>query len=422
MSDRVTWYRFNLPETRRGSVVSNARKLVPVNTPTLVLKRSEVTPRPSANDVGAAAAIPAPLGSPIATRLGAFVALCGVAAALGYGGYTLYTCLRDSFAVPTILSASSDVVAATTLRLSELRVERVRAVAEIEGIDADLGGAEQALTRLQELKRTSSDAKHWTTRMTSSKATLSTAELEALESQKRVIVDMLAEQRVLTNRAQKDVEAGLISRTDFARQQQALSQVQLALLDNTRAMSRGQSALEESQLAQQALAQDSAPQMPELVTRQEQMIRVDLEIVRIEAERRAKKAQREALVERVAQVDEMVMQIEERPLFQAAERDLELAFVPYTQLPGVATGAEVYDCVWGLVWCQPVGSVSQMVPGEVLQADPWGSQVRGEYVVLDLTNHQAARAKTLRIRSWGKKAPAPAAPPREPKPEVAESH
>lgn len=403
--------------------MSNARKLVPVNSPTLVLKRSEVLPQPTANDVvnppvtdlGADERASSGLG----TRLGALVALCGVAAALGYGGYTVYSCARDSFAVPTILSRSSDVVAATTLKLGELHVERVRAVAEIEGIDADLAGAEQAISRLRELKRTSSDALHWTTRMTSQKASLSAAELEALESQKRVISDMLSEQQALTDRAQKDVEAGLISRTEFARQQQSLSQVQLALLDNTRAMSRGQSALVESQLARQALAEESAPQMPELVTRQEQMIRVDLEIVRIEAERRAKVAQREALVERVAQVDEMVQQIEERPLFQAVEKDLELAFVPYTQLSGVSAGADVYSCAWGLFWCRAVGTVSVMVPGEVVQADPWGSQVRGEYVVLNLTEHEAARSKTLRIRGWDRKVPAPATPAAaEPGPEA----
>jgi hypothetical protein len=409
--------------------VSNARKLVPVNSPTLVLKRSEALPPAganpaSANDVvqGSALATTAvattveggPVGSSvantpsIATRISAFVALCGVTAALGYGGYTVYACARDSFAVPTILSPSSDVVAATTLKLGELHVERVRALAEIEGIDADLGGAEQALGRLRELKRTSSDALQWTNKMTSQKATVSAAELEALESQKRVIADMLAEQRELTAKAQQDVEAGIISRSEFARQQQALSQVQLALLDNTRAMSRGQSALVESQLARQALSEQSAPQMPELVTRQEQMIRVDLEIVRIDAERRAKVAQRDALVERVAQVDEMVQQIEERPLFQAVERDLELAFVPYSQLAGVAPGAEVHECVWGLFWCHAVGTVAQMVPGEVVQADPWGSQVRGEYVVLNLTEHEAARAKTLRIRTWGRRAVPPA--------------
>lgn len=404
--------------------MSNARKLVPVNSPTLVLKRSEVFPQSTANDVvkvpGAESADGAATGPGAGTRLAAFVALSCVAAAVAYGGYSVYCCARDSFAVPTILSPSSPEVAAITLKLGELHVERVRAVAEIEGIDADLAGAEEAVGRLHELKQTSSDALHWTSKMTSQKAHMSTAEIEALESQKRVISEMLAEQQELTARAQRDVEAGVISRSDFARQQQALSQVQLALLDNTRAMSRGQSALVESQLAQQALSQQSAPQMPELVTRQEQMIRVDLEIVRIEAEKRAKIAARDALVERVAQVDEMVQQIEERPLFQAQEQELELAFVPYTQLDGVRPGADVYSCLWGLLWCERVGSVAQMVRGEAVQADPWGSQVRGEYVVLNLAQHEAARAKTLRIRGWDRRPVPPSPGGSEPaKPEVA---
>ena len=87
--------------------MSNARKLVPVNSPTLVLKRSEVYPQASANDVVKTPTLVEPAGiesAPgVGTRLGAFAALCGVAAALAYGGYTVYSCVRDSFAVPTIL-------------------------------------------------------------------------------------------------------------------------------------------------------------------------------------------------------------------------------------------------------------------------------------------------------------------------------
>ncbi len=409
--------------------MSNARKLVSVSSPTLVLKRSDVFPRPNANDATVAPpgsaissepkSAPAPAYSGLGTRLSAFVALCGVATALSYGAYSLYACSRDSFAVPTILSPSSDVVVAATLKLSELRVERVRAVAEIEGIDADLGGSDEALTQLQALKRTTDGAVHWTTRMTSQKAGESAVELAALADQKRVIGEMLAAQQDLTGKARKDVEAGLISRSEYSRQEQALNQVQLALLDNTRAVSRGKSALQENQLAQQALSRHTAPQMPELVTRQEQMIRVDLEIVRVEADKRAKTAERNALVERVAQLDEMVQQIEERPLFQAQERELELAFVPYTQLGGVKPGAQVVSCLWGLVWCHTVGRVSELVPGEVVQADPWGSHTRGEYVVLQLEDHEAARAKTLRIRSWGEAADAASRP--QVKPQAAAS-
>jgi len=324
-----------------------------------------------------------------------------VAAVIAFAGYSLYACARDSFVVPTILSPSSEPVVATKLRLGELRVERVRAMAEMDSLDADLNGSEKALGRLRDLERTTGDALHYTSALTSQKTEENNAELAALQQQKQLLVSMLNSQEQLTNRAQKDVEAGLISRSEFARQQQALSQTQLALLDNNRATLRGRSAVDENNLTQAALTRQAAPKTPELVHRQEQLIRVELEIVRIDSEKRAKAAQRDALVERVAQIDEMVQQIEERPLFQAMDKDLELAFVPYTQLSGVAPGAGVYSCVWGLVWCHSVGVVSDLVPGEVVQADPWGSSTRGEYAVLELTDHDAARAKTLRIRSWG---------------------
>ncbi|HVZ33318.1 MAG TPA: hypothetical protein VG963_12890 [Polyangiaceae bacterium] len=334
------------------------------------------------------------------TRLGAAAVLGAVLVALGYGAYSAYTASRDAFVVPTILSPSSDAVVATKLRLGELRVERVRSVAELEGAEADLSGAEQALGRLVDLKRTTGDAKHWHAKMTSQRVHESSVDVASLSSQKEVLTAMLSEQTRQTQKAQKELDAGLISRADYARLESGLNQTRLALLDNERAAAHGETTLQESSLAQQALQSGAAPQSPELASQQEQLIRVDLEIVRLDAERRAKTAERDALVERIAQIDEMVEQIEERPLYQALEKDLELAFVPYTQLPGVTPGQEVYNCLWGVVWCHEVGTVAQRVPGEVVQPDPWGSSTRGEYVVLALDDHAAAHAKTLRIRSW----------------------
>jgi hypothetical protein len=140
--------------------------------------------------------------------------------------------------------------------------------------------------------------------------------------------------------------------------------------------------------------------MPELLTRQEQMIRVELELVHIDSEKRSKLAQRSALTERIAKIDELATELKSRPLFQAAEKSIDMAFVPYTQIDGVTRGATVYSCVWGLFMCRPVGTVSEVVPGEVILPDPWGNPTRGQYAVLNLQDREAARAKTLRVRSW----------------------
>jgi hypothetical protein len=346
------------------------------------------------------AILPSQKNIAFSTRLGALATLGAIALGACYGVYSVYTAARDAFVVPTIMSPSSEAVIATKLRLGELRVERVRAVGDLEGVEADLAGADQALARLVELKRTTGEGRHWATHMTSHKARENAAELNALSSQKEVLSNMLASQQRLTARAQKDFEAGLISRSEYAHQEQALNEMRLQMLDNGRATARGEYAQDETNFAQLALARTDAPPTPELVNRQEQLIRVDLEIVRLDSERRAKAAVRDALAERIAQIDEMVQQIEDRPLFQALDKDLELAFVPYTQLPGMTAGAEVYDCLWGVAFCRSVGTVAARVPGEVTQPDSWGSATRGEYVVLDLKDHSAAHAKTLRIRAW----------------------
>ena len=103
--------------------------------------------------------------------------------------------------------------------------------------------------------------------------------------------------------------------------------------------------------------------MPEMLTFEEQLIRIELEIVRLESEQRSKLAQKQAVTERLAKIDELDAQLKSRPIFQAVTRSLDVAFVPYTQLDGVAAGADVYECVWGLFWCKPVGSVRPAHPG-----------------------------------------------------------
>jgi hypothetical protein len=65
----------------------------------------------------------------------------------------------------------------------------------------------------------------------------------------------------------------------------------------------------------------------------------------------------------------------------------------------------VYHCnFWGLFGCVQVGKISELVPGEALAQDPWGSSARGEYVLLDLTEKSAAQYRSLRVRPAPSKA------------------
>jgi len=350
--------------------------------------------------------IVAPLAtSTVRTRLFAGFILLALMAGFGAVGHTVYRALRDSFVAPAILSPDSDVVIANKLKISEVEVERARASAEMEGIEADLAAADHALRRLEQLSKTAAKALDWMAGATSRKASENNADVKALAEQKKVIVDMLSEQRKLVAKARVDVDAGIISRSDYARETQTLNQLQLALIENQRTALQSESSLQETMLAKQALARRSAI-TPELIAHQEEMIRVELEITKLESEKHAKLAQKKAVAARLAKIDELDAQLRGRPIFQAINRSLDVAFVPYTQLDGVEPGAQVYSCIWGLVWCKEVGSVAQLVPGEVILPDPWGNQARGQYAVLNLVDHDAARDKTLRIRPGS----APAAP------------
>jgi hypothetical protein len=352
--------------------------------------------------VGAPVASELPLrhGPGIGARAFSLVMLCGVASALGYAAYTAYGATRDSYVAPAILSPDSDIVLASKLKLAEMADDRARASAERDDVDAVIEADEQGIARLGGLQRKLENAVHWTSEITSARASTGAAALRSLLQQKQVMEDMLAGQRTLTQKAQADLAAGVISRTDYAKEAQALDQLQLALLDNSRARRDSEGALQEAELAQLAVRKpDDAPLTPELMAHEEQVIRLELEVAHLESEKRSKLAEHAALNERIAKLDELAGQLSSRPIYQAAQKSLDVAFVPYTQIDGVESGSKVFACVWGLLFCKQVGAVAELVPGEAVSADPWGAPARGQYAVLSLWSPEAARLKTLRVRS-----------------------
>lgn len=352
---------------------------------------------------------PPTLKSNARTRTLSLLALGLTASVFVWIGRTAYYAASDSFVAPSILSPDSDVVLANKLRFSELIVERARALAELESLESDLSAAEQAIARLEGLRETASKALRWTSELTSVKASTSEADLRALAEQKRVLEAMLERQADLARRARADVDAGLISRADYAREAQALTHIELSLIETGRATIQSKSTRYETKLAQRALARHGeAPSMPELIARNEQLVRLELEILRLQSEQRSKQAQKRALGERIGKIDELAAQLRSRPIFQATEKSLDVAFVPYTQIEGVEPGARVHSCVWGLFFCKDVGSVAELVPGEVILPDPWGSQARGQYAVLDLRDRASAMSKVLRVRGTTSAARAPA--------------
>ncbi len=333
------------------------------------------------------------------TRIFAFAALLGFATGVGYVGREIYRAATDSFVAPIILSPDNDLVLAYKMKLDELTVERSKTVAEAEAVDADLIAGEKALVRLAAMTKSASDGMAWTKSMTTEQSYAGTLDLRALAQQKVVLGEMVAKQDRLVRDAKANLDATLISRTDFAKEQQTLDQLHIAAIENERTKLQSDLFMRQATLARSSLtSQSGAPLMPEAILREHQLLQVELEQLKIEAEMRTKRAEKRLLSEKLLKIDEIGAQLRARPLFQATTRSIDVAFVPYTQIEGVTKGAAVYDCVLGLLHCKPVGAVAEIVPGEVILPDPWGNQARGQYAILELREHDSAKSKTLRVR------------------------
>lgn len=332
------------------------------------------------------------------TRIMAFFALVGFTSGLAYAGHQTYRAATDSFVAPIILSPDSDVVLTNKLKVAEFQVERSRTRAQSDAIAADLEACDRAIARLLELRAVADKGLRWTTTVNARQVTASAVDMETLARQRDVLRAMLEKQQGLARSAEANLEAGLVAKTDYARELQTLDQLRLALLENERTVLQSKLQMQQVALAQQSLAGRDAPPMPEIIMREDQLVRLELEIMRLESEKRSKVAERKVLDEKLAKIDELETQLKARPIFRAVEQRMEVAFVPYTQIDGVRQGSDVYECVWGLVHCKPVGKVAEVVPGEVILPDPWGNQARGQYAVLDLVDHESAKSKTLRVR------------------------
>ena len=332
-------------------------------------------------------------------RVFAAVALAAFAAGLGYAGNEGYRAATDSFVAPMILSPDNDLVLQTKAKMGELEVERGRILAEAEAIDADLVAADKALARLKALQSTMTNALAWTKEITNHQASTGRHELRALAQQKAVLAAMAEKQERISKEASANLAASLISRADQAKEQLAFDQVQLALLENERARLQSEASLGQAYLAQRSLATKGTTMMPEAIAREEQLVRIELEISRLESEQRAKRTEKKVVLAKLAKMDELEAQLKGRPLFRATEKSIEVAFVPYTQSEGVGSGSVVYDCIWSIFHCKPVGTITEMVPGEIILPDPWGNQARGQYAVLKLDEHESAKSKVLRVRA-----------------------
>lgn len=291
-------------------------------------------------------------------RLLSLVALAIALLLLSRGGVAAYRALTDSFVAPFILSPDNDALLQHRITLNRLLVERENLADRLREIGASIEVDDQAIRRLEDLLR--HDA-------ATNLRTLSTRQRTELRATLR------GKEEYLTRLGQ-DLAAGLAHRSDFERERVAMHQLRAAVHGNTR----------------------------EQLSTHEMVMRLEVELLRRRADRNNRALELKRTQNALARMDEVLGQMRSRPLFRALDKSQHVAFVPYGELKGVQSGAPVFHCrLWSFLDCIPVGKVSEIVPGEVVTQDPWGSLARGQYAVLDLSDPAAARSKSLRVRRTG---------------------
>ncbi|MCA9676326.1 MAG: hypothetical protein KC464_14910 [Myxococcales bacterium] len=349
--------------------------------------------------------------SHVRTRIAALAALAVTAAVLGWLARNIYYIATDSWVAPIQLSPDSDKVVQLRLQLSRQTSELARVEAEVARIDADVDAIDAAIAGLSTMRGESKQSMTWEAGVRGEELARLDRVVAHLQQQRELLGRLQDRQRDVTSEARDDLAAGLIDRDELRRQEQALDGLALQVSDNERQLEEAQLRRREADIARRAYraeldgdgATSAGPalprgRMPEVAAGDERETRLEIEMMKLASERRGLVAVRAAAADRLAKERELLDEIQARPLYRAMHTSTDVAFVPYDDLDGVAPGARVMACVWGLFSCHDVGRVTEILPGEVVTEDPWGDLARGQFIVLDLDEPGAIREKVLRVR------------------------
>ena len=343
----------------------------------------------------------------IKTRLFSITALLAVAGVAVYALLTIVRVFTDSWVAPINLSPDNDKIIQLNLQLTRQVAEMERVAAEVEKIDNQIVGIDAGLEKIQRLHENTQNLMQWGARSSRYELDLTNKTVGLIRDQQATLNELYDQRLAEVERARSNAAANLITRTQLEQQEAQLEQLGMqrkqmekALLEtegHQRKMSVNTGAYAAAARKSRNLAAVRA-NMPDIVRRQEQMIRLELEEVQLMSEKRGLLAMKETAERNLGRLRKVLDQIKGRPLYRAIRTDTNVAFIPYDQLEGVSVGATVLKCSFAVFNCQPAGRIKKLIPGEVVTQDPWGEMARGRYAMLDLTDPIAVQEKILRVR------------------------
>jgi hypothetical protein len=313
-----------------------------------------------------------------------YAVLLGV---LAYAFIMGFYAINTTWAAPVILSASDEKsldflqkLVTSKQMLEDLHVDTIHQQttldemtkhrASLEALDSELQGA---IVRERGHDR------------------LTGPQLGALETQKQT--DNIKTQAILVQLQQlessinKDLAAGLITKSDAATQIAALNQSRNAYTDSRIA----QVLLTDSVLDKTTTGTKSLDVL-------EKQAELRFEIAQLDVTLAVSEKQLQEDNRQIDRLRDAIATAKQSPYYLNATGNnrLYFAFVAYDNQPSAKVGTPIYDCYLDMVLCRKVGTVKQIFLGEEYITHPiFKTQVRGFTIQMDLSHPNSAKSKTV---------------------------
>jgi hypothetical protein len=313
-----------------------------------------------------------------------YLVLAGV---LAYGFVMGFYALNTSWAAPVILSPADDKsldftekLVTSRQTLEDLNVDKKR----LEDGTAEMKKHRAALEALEpELQAAISREKQH------NQAT--GPQLLELDKQKQAdnlkTQAVMAQVKVVEAAIEKDLAAGLITKSDAATQRAALNQVQSSYTD---------SKIGEVLLTDNILEKTTTDTKTlDVLDKQAELIS---EIAQLDI---AMSVAQKQIYEETKQIDRLKQALDtakQTPYYLSVSgaSAVNFAFVPYDNQSSASLGSPVYDCFLNMVVCRKVGTVKQIFAGEEHAIHPiFRTDIRGFLIQMQLDHPESAKSKTV---------------------------
>lgn len=323
-----------------------------------------------------------------AYRIAAVIALYGLLIGIGaYAAVMAFYSTNRSWIAPVLISPSNDKVLSLTAQmvasqqslnglmlstksLREARAEMIQRRAILEYLN------EQLNTAAMQQKADNTASGKELTRLAQQKH----ADLNATRA-------MLADIDRSTQDIDRNLKAGLITRSEALQQKTTLAQFRNAYTD----AQVSEVVLRDS--ARQKLSTDLS-----VVDTISKAIEIKNELAQLELNIKTGDDTIASNLAQIANIQKAIQATVDNPYFVAAQSQhaTEFAFVSYENENVIALDAPVYNCVLMFVGCQKVGTVSRVFSEEERAINPiFKTDIRGTFIQLSLTEREAVKSKTL---------------------------